>query len=134
MGDSGWKEYVCGYYSHKLKRRLIPCEREVLASKLAIFAFRTYLNRAENVKIGLTDKEIFYQANRLLSICHLSTSQKLNVLTMATESAPLEVQHLSGKMGLNFVADQFSRFPTNCDTPDKRQFHSDCSRCVRKGG
>ena len=117
------KKLVCGYYSHMLdktvKRRLIPCEGEALAAKLAIFAFRTLLNRAKNPNIGLTDNEIFYQASRLLSKGHLSTSQKLNALTVATESACLEIQHLSGRMGFNFVSDQFSRFPTNCDEPEK---------------
>ena len=117
------KKLVCGYYSHMLdktvKRRLIPCEGEALAAKLAIFAFRTLLNRAKNPSIGLTDNEIFYQASRLLAKGHLSTSQKLNALTVASESAHLEIQHLSGKMGFNFVSDQFSRFPSNCDEPEK---------------
>ena len=119
----GGKKLVCGYFSHMLdktvKKKLIPCEGEALASKLAIFAFRTILHRAKNVVIGLTDNEIFFQASKLLAKGHLSTSQKLNALAMASESANVEIQHLSGKMGFNFVADQFSRFPTNCDDPEK---------------
>ena len=117
------KKLVCGYFSHMLdksvKRRLIPCEGEALAAKLAIFAFRILLNRAKNVNIGLTDNEIFFQASRLLGKGHLSTSQKLNALTVASESAHVEIQHLSGKMGFNFASDQFSRFPSNCDEPAK---------------
>ena len=119
----GGKKLVCGYFSHMLdqtvKKKLIPCEGEALASKLAIFAFRTILHRAKNAVIGLTDNEIFFQASKLLSKGHLSTSQKLNALAMASESANVEIQHLSGKMGFNFVADQFSRFPTNCDDPER---------------
>ena len=116
------KKHVCGYYSLMLdksvKKKLIACEGEALAAKFAIFAFRTYLIRAKNVSIGLTDNEIFYQAYRLLARGNLSTSQKLNALAIASESANVQIQHVSGKMGFNFASDQFSRFPTNCETPD----------------
>ena len=101
-----------------VKKKLIACEGEALAAKFAIFAFRTYLIRAKNVSIGLTDNEIFYQAYRLLAKGNLSTSQKLNALAIASESANVQIQHLSGKMGFNFASDQFSRFPTSCDNPN----------------
>ena len=116
------EKHVCSYYSLMLdksvKKKLIACEGEALAAKFAIFAFRTYLIRAKNVNIGLTDNEIFYQAYRLLAKGNLSTSQKLNALAVASESANVQIQHLSGKMGFNFASDQFSRFPTNCNNPD----------------
>ena len=74
--------------------------------------------RAKSVNLGLTDNEIFYQAHRLLAKGNLSTSQKLNALAVATESANVQIQHLSGKMGFTFESDQFSRFPTKCENPD----------------
>ena len=116
------EKHVYSYYSLMLdksvKKKLIACEGEALAAKFAIFAFRTYLIRAKNVNIGLTDNEIFYQAYRLLAKGNLSTSQKLNALAVATVSDNVQIQHLSGKMGLNFASDQFSRFPTSCDRSD----------------
>ena len=117
------KKHVCSYYSLMLdksvKKKLLACEGEALAAKFAIFAFRMQLIRSKNVNLGLTDNEIFYQAYRLLARGSLSTSQKLNALAVAAESANVQIQHLSGKMGFNIVSDQFSRFPTKCEEPGR---------------
>ena len=117
------QKLVCNYYSLMLdksvKRKLLACEGEALAAKFAIFAFRMHLIRSKNVNLGLTDNEIFYQAYRLLARGSLSSSQKLNALAVAAESANVQIQHLSGKMGFNIVSDQFSRYPTKCEEPKR---------------
>ena len=126
IGASLWaiseiQKHVCNYYSLMLdksvKKKLLACEGEALAAKFAIFAFRMHLIRSKNVNLGLTDNEIFYRAYRLLAQGSLSTSQKLNALAIAAESANVQIQHLSGKMGFNIVSDQFSRFPSKCEEP-----------------
>ena len=50
---------------------------------------------------------------------HMSISQKLNAITCNINGDKVELQHLSGKMGLMFAADPISRNATSCTNVEK---------------
>ena len=97
----------------------MPCEGEALAAKLAVKAFRPLIRMSKRVSIVLTDSEPLLQAIRLLAKGHVSSSQKLNAIACNINGEKVDFQHLSGKLGLMFAADQLSRNATKCTNQDK---------------
>ena len=115
--------YVVRHFSANVteacSKRLLPCEGEALAAKLAIRAFRLLIQMSQRTTIVLTDSEPLLQAIRLLSKGHVSSSKKLNAIACNMNGEKVNFQHLSGKMGLMFAADQLSRNVTSCTNMEK---------------
>ena len=74
---------------------------------------------SKRTTIVLTDSEPLLQAIRLLNKGHVSSSQKLNAIACNINGEKVDFQHLSGKMGLMFAADQLSRNAIFCTNTEK---------------
>ena len=100
----------------KSQENMLPCEGECSAHYVAAKCsnFRGYIKASKLKTISLTDSKPVYQAANLLKKGKFSTSKLINELLTSIADLGLEYQHLSGKMGQNFVDDFGSRNPTEC--------------------
>ena len=118
-GSKRLVQYFSANVSNSCIKNLLPCEGEALAAKTAIRAFKHLIGMSKETTVVLTDSEPLLQAIRLLAKGHMSSSQKLNAIASNINGEKVVFQHLSGKMGLMFAADQFSRNATNCNNDDR---------------
>ena len=118
-GSKRLVQHFSANVSEACSKKLLPCEGEALAAKLAVKAFRPLIRMSKRVSIVLTDSEPLLQAIRLLAKGHVSSSQKLNAIACNINGEKIDFQHLSGKLGLMFAADQLSRNATKCTNQDK---------------
>ena len=128
---------VVSHMSAKLGKNndnLLPCEGETLAHYVAAKCpnFSTPI-RASNLKtISLLDNKTVCEASKLLKKGKFSSSKLINHLLVSISELNLDFQHLSGKMGQNFVDDFGSRNPVTCDKGSETSckicnFVRDCS-------
>ena len=115
----------------KSQESMLPCEGECSAHFVAAKCgnFRSYIKSSKLKTISLTDSKPVYQAANLLKKGKFSTSKLINELLTSVSDLGLEYQHLSGKMGQNFVDDFGSRNPAECsDKPNCKicSFLKDC--------
>ena len=118
-GEKRLVQHFSANVSDSCSKKLLPCEGEALAAKLAVKAFRSLIRMSKKVSIVLTDSQPLLQAIRLLAKGHVSSSQKLNAIACNINGEKVEFQHLSGKLGLMFAADQLSRNATKCNNEER---------------
>ena len=94
-----------------------PCDGEVktvfLAGKYPLF--RSYIQASSKKTICLLDNKTGVQAANLLRKGKFSTSKVINELLSGIAELNLEFQHMSGKLGQNFIDDFGSRNPSMCE-------------------
>ena len=107
------------------QEKMIPCEGECAAHFVGAKCtnFRSYIKASKLKTIALTDSKPVYQAANLLKKGKFSTSKLINELLTSISDLGLEYQHLSGKMGQNFMDDYGSRNPVDCSNK------SECKIC-----
>ena len=100
----------------KSQENMLPCEGECSAHFVAAKSanFKGYIKASQLKTISLTDSKPVYQAANLLKQGKFSTSKLINELLTSISDLGMEYQHLSGKMGQNFVDDYGSRNPAEC--------------------
>ena len=121
---------VVSHMSAKLgknNQNLLPCEGETLAHYVAAKCpnFSTPIRASNKKTISLLDNKTVCEASRLLKKGKFSSSKIINHLLVSISELNLDFQHLSGKMGQNFVDDYGSRNPIVCS----KDTNSSCKVC-----
>ena len=116
----------------KAQENLLPCEGEATAQYVAGKCpyINTYILASNLKTISLLDNKPTVQASNLLKQGKFSSSKLINQVLTAISELNMDFQHISGKMGQNFVDDFGSRHPTTCSDPDKCNicnFVKDCA-------
>ena len=109
----------------KARQEVLPCEGECYAVYVAMKCpnFTSHIRSSQPRTICLVDNKPVYQAANLLKKGQFSTSKFINHLLTAISEFNIEFQHISGKMGQNFVDDYGSRHSISCQNSD------DCTIC-----
>ena len=128
---------VVSHMSVKLGKNdsnLLPCEGKTLAHYIAARCpnFSTPIRASNKKTISLVDNKTVCEASKLLKKGKFSSSKIINHLLVSISELNLDFQHLSGKMGQNFVDDFGSRNPVICNKESSSpckvcNFVSDCS-------
>ena len=115
----------------KSQENMLPCEGECSAVYVAAKCanFSGHIKASKLKTISLVDNKPVYQASNLLKRGKFSTSKLINELLTTISDLNIEFQHLSGKMGQNFIDDFGSRNAMECE--DKKtckvcSFLKDC--------
>ena len=105
----------------KAQENLLPCEGEAAAQFVAGKCpfINTYILASQLKTISLLDNKPTVQASNLLKQGKFSSSKLINQVLTAISELNMDFQHISGKMGQNFVDDFGSRNPSRCSDPDK---------------
>ena len=110
---------------------MLPCDGEVktayLAAKNPIFSL--LIKASKHRTISLLDNKTGVQAANLLSKGKFSSSKIINELLTAISELNLEFQHMSGKLGQNFLDDFGSRNPATCPGGDHCKICSFIKNC-----
>ena len=117
----------------KSQKSMLPCEGEASAQYVAAKCqnFRGYIKASKKRTISLTDSKPVYQAANLLKKGKFSSNKLINEILTSLSDLGLEYQHLSGKLGQNFIDDYGSRNALSCNSDPKCQicsFVRDCEQ------
>ena len=113
------KHLVVARMSTKLEtsqQNLQPCDGEAIACFVAAKCpfFNSYIMSSTKRTIALLDSKPVVQAAHLLNQGKFSSSKIINLVLTAISELNMNFQHMSGKMGQNFVDDHGSRNPIEC--------------------
>ena len=112
------------YHSAKLKPHMIswnPCEIEAVSAGTAIEAYYHILKESKLPIILGTDSKPVYDAANLIQKGQFSMSPRITKFLNNINRVDVQVKHVSGKLGHNYIPDYLSRQETPDCTADKCQ-------------
>ena len=115
------------------KPKTLPCDGEMTAVYVGIKSpiFSANIRASTKKTVCLVDNKPVVEAARLIKGGKFSSSRIINNLMTALSDYDLEFQHLSSKMGQNFIDDYGSRNPASCNNnPNCKicNFITDCQQ------